>query len=157
MHIHESAKNASSLCMFECLCVHVTFKHNIQPQMSSYQPITNLHLCVGSVLLHMWELALITHHLRPCSNDWLTDGRISHDKKLKWLITEAHLSTWGGLACQGLRAPRGWTFLGLSTWHPGADSPAHGSVWSSSLLYVCKQPLIIPTWNIYSTAWRQEN
>lgn len=27
---------------------------------------------------------------------WLTDGRISSDKKHQWLITEAHLSPYGG-------------------------------------------------------------
>ena len=65
-HVLLSA-HAPTLCMYVCVCVrgraHVTFKHQIQSQMSSYQPMTNLHLCVGSVLLHMWELALIPQPL----------------------------------------------------------------------------------------------
>lgn len=75
------------------------------------------------------SLCTITHHLRPCLNHWLTDGRISPDKKkLKWLITEAHLSTWGSRLAKRGGAQEGAPLLGLSTWHPGADSPVHGSV-----------------------------
>ena len=96
-HIHTEA-DESALCM--CVCVR-TFKHHIQSQMSSYQPMTNLHLCVGSVLLYMWELALIPQplHYHPPPEalpGWLTDGRVSPDKKHQWLITKAHLSAWGG-------------------------------------------------------------
>lgn len=134
-------RNTSTLCMWMFVCAYHTFKHPIQPQMSSNQAVTNPHLCAGSVLLHMWELAPIPQplHYHPppwALPEWLTDGRISHDKKLKWLITEAHLCTWGSLAYQGWWAPRRCTSHSLSC-HPGADSPTHGPVWSSSLFPVC--------------------
>lgn len=47
----------------------------------------------------------IPHHLRPQPNYWLTDGRVSPDKMLKWLITDAHLSTWGGSSMPGTLGP----------------------------------------------------
>lgn len=46
-------------------------------------------------------------------SNWLTDGRISSDKKHQWLITEAHLSTLGGWpVCQRVRVPGEGTFSG---------------------------------------------
>lgn len=40
-------------------------KRHFQPQLSFYQPMTNLHLRVGSGLhMHMWKLALIPQLLR---------------------------------------------------------------------------------------------
>lgn len=131
-HIH-SQTHTSLLyeSVYVCVCVHLF--------VWALSGMTNPHLCVGSVLLYMWELALIpqpiTHHLRPCLNEWLTDGRISPDKKHQWLI-KAHLSIWGGAQ----RAKYcGAPFLSLSTWLPGADSLVHGYVWSALLLPACTQ------------------
>lgn len=53
-----------------------------------------------------YSFCTLTHHLRPLTNDWLTDGRFSPDKMLKWLITEAHLSTWGGSSMPGTVCPK---------------------------------------------------
>lgn len=53
---------------------------------------------------------------------WLTDGRISSDKKHQWLITEAHLSPYGGPSVPRTIGPKK-VHLSLSTWFPGADSP----------------------------------
>lgn len=67
--------------------------------------------------------------------DWLTDGRSAPDKRLEWLITEAHLSTRGGPWCANDCGPNeGEPPPGSSTWHPEADSPAHGRVWSSVVM-----------------------
>lgn len=133
---------SACMCVCACVCVraceraHMSLSNTkIQSQMSSYQPMTNLHLCVGSVLLHMWELALIPQplHYHPPPEalpEPLTDWweNLAWQKKLKWLITEAHLSTWGSRLAKRGGAQEGAPLLGLSTWHPGADSPVHGSV-----------------------------
>lgn len=67
---------------------------------------------------------------------WLTNGRISSDKKHWWLITVSpeHLrEAWCAKDCE---AQESASIVGLSTWLPGADSPARGSVWSSPQLFV---------------------
>lgn len=146
-YIHPSA-HASTLCI--CVCTsysHTAFNRRWAPT-SPWQISTCVWdqcccTCGSSPWSH--SLCTITHHLRPCLNDWLTDGRISPDKKLKWLITRAHLSTWGGPAVPktaGLkRVHLSWVCPPDTLEQIPQHMDLHGH--HHSYVYVCKLPLTV--------------
>lgn len=110
-HTQKRANNATTPSVFVCPWHSNTISNHRWAATSPWQISTCVWdqcccTCESSPWSH--SLCTITHHLRHCLNDWLTGGRISLDKTLKWLITEAHLSTWGCLAYRGPWAPGEW-------------------------------------------------
>lgn len=94
------------------------------------------------------SLCTITHHLRPCVNEWMTDGRISPDKKHQWLI-KARLSTWGRPSVPRITDPKMVHF----SWSSPPDSlgriPQHMDMCGQHhcYMYVHKVPqAVIPTY-----------
>ena len=127
-----------SACMSVCVCAGVHTRHFQTPN-SITDELLPAHdksppVCGISVVAHVGARpdptasALSPTTWGPAwTADWLM-GESRLTKKLKWLITEAHLSTWGARRAKHCGAQEGAPLLGLSTWHPGADSPVHGSV-----------------------------
>lgn len=118
-------------------------------------------VCGISVVVHVGARpdptasAPVTHHLRPCLPDWLTDGRISPDKKHRWLIAETHLTTRGGPGVPGIAGlEREHFYPACPPDFLGQIPLACGTAWSSLLLCAYTKSTFncfIAVWNIYST------
>lgn len=73
---------------------------------------------------------------------WMTDWPMGESHLTKGLSDWSQRLTWApeGAWHTGDRGPQeSESLLGSSTWHPAANSPTHGSMWSASLFCVCMQ------------------